>query len=47
MAFKAIPEDKHEAFRSDTEALWQQNNTANDGTTHVKSEYLEVIATKK
>jgi hypothetical protein len=47
MAFKAIPEENHEDFRSDTEALWTQNNTATDGTTLVKSEYLEVIATKK
>lgn len=47
MAFKAIAPENHEAFRADTEALWQQNNTATDGTTNVKSEYLEVIATKK
>ena len=47
MAFKAIPEENREDLRSDMEALWKQNNTATDGTTHVKSEYLEVIATKK
>jgi ubiquinone/menaquinone biosynthesis C-methylase UbiE len=47
MAFKAIPEENHEAFRSDTEALWAKNNSATDGTTNVKSEYLEVVATKK
>jgi ubiquinone/menaquinone biosynthesis C-methylase UbiE len=47
MAFKAIPPENHEAFRSDTEALWTKNNTATDGTTDVKSEYLEVIATKR
>ncbi len=47
MAFKLIAPENHEAFRSDTEALWTQNNTATDGTTLVKSEYLEVIATKK
>ena len=47
MALKAIPEENHEDFRSDSEALWTQNNTATDGTTLVKSEYLEVIATKK
>ena len=46
MAFKAIAPEHHEAFRSDTEALWALNNTATDGTTVVKSEYLEVIATK-
>jgi ubiquinone/menaquinone biosynthesis C-methylase UbiE len=47
MAFKAIPEDHHESYRSDLEALWAQHNTAIDGGTEVKSEYLEVIATKK
>ncbi len=47
MAFKAIAPENHEAFRSDTEALWAKNNTATDGTTHVESEYLEVIAIKK
>lgn len=47
MAFKAISPENHESFRSDTEALWQQNNIATDGTTNVKSEYLEVIAKKK
>ena len=47
MAFKAIAPENHEEFRSDTEALWTQNNTATDGTTNVKSEYLEVVAVKK
>jgi ubiquinone/menaquinone biosynthesis C-methylase UbiE len=47
MAFKAIPEENHEAFRADLEALWAKNNTATDGTTHARGEYLEVIATKK
>lgn len=47
MAFKAIPKEQHEAYRSDLEALWKENNTATDGTTHVKGEFLEVIAKKK
>ena len=47
MAFKAVGPENQEAFRSDTEELWVKNNTAADGTTHVESEYLEVIATKK
>ncbi|HKX83345.1 MAG TPA: class I SAM-dependent methyltransferase [Pyrinomonadaceae bacterium] len=47
MAFKAIPPENHEAYRSDLESLWSQHNTATDGTTHVQSEFLEVIATKK
>jgi ubiquinone/menaquinone biosynthesis C-methylase UbiE len=46
MAYKLIAPENHEAFRADTEALWALNNTATDGTTLVKSEYLEVIAKK-
>jgi ubiquinone/menaquinone biosynthesis C-methylase UbiE len=46
MAFKAIPPEQHESYRSDLESLWKENNTVDDGTTHVKGEYLEVIATK-
>ncbi|MGH9949085.1 MAG: class I SAM-dependent methyltransferase [Pyrinomonadaceae bacterium] len=47
MAFKLIAPENHEAFRSDLEAVWTEHNTATNGTTHTKSEYLEVIATKK
>ena len=47
MAFKAIPPEQHEAYRSDLESLWSENNTATDGTTNAKSEFLEVVATKK
>jgi ubiquinone/menaquinone biosynthesis C-methylase UbiE len=47
MAFKAIPEENHDAYREDLEALWTENNTATDGTTAVKGEFLEVTATKK
>ena len=47
MAFKAIPEENHQDFRTDLENLWIENNQATDGTTFAKSEYLEVIATKK
>ena len=46
MAFKAIPAENHEAYRSDLEALWAEHNTAEGNETHVKSEYLEVIGTK-
>lgn len=46
MAFKAIPEENHEDLRSDMEALWTEHNTKTDGTTLVKSEFLEVVATK-
>jgi hypothetical protein len=47
MAFKAIPPEKHEAYRTDLEELWTEHNTAEENETHVKSEYLEVIGTKK
>lgn len=47
MAFKAVPPEKHEDLRQDLESLWTQNNTATDGKTLVKGEYLEVVATKK
>jgi ubiquinone/menaquinone biosynthesis C-methylase UbiE len=47
MAFKAIAEDEHEAYRRDLESLWTQNNTATDGSTFVKGEFLEVKAVKK
>ena len=46
MAFKAIPPEQHEAYRSDLESLWAENNFATDGTTHAKSEFLEVTAVK-
>ena len=47
MALKAMGEENHEAFTKDLVELWDQNNTKDDGTTLVKSEYLEVVATKK
>lgn len=47
MAFKAMPEDQQEAYRSDLEALWTENNIATDGTTLAKSEFLEVHAVKR
>lgn len=46
MAFKAIPEDQHEAYRSDIEKIFADNNIATDGTTHEKGEFLEVRAVK-
>ncbi len=47
MALKAMGEENHEAFTADLVDLWTQNNAKDDGTTLVKSEYLEVVATKK
>ena len=38
--------DKQAALRRDLERLWSENNQAKDNTTHVESEYLEVIATR-
>ena len=37
-------EDKQTALRRDLENHWKKNNLANDGTTKIESEYLEVIA---
>jgi SAM-dependent methyltransferase len=45
-AFAALDAAGQEALRRDTEALWQENNLATDGTVQVESEYLEVIATR-
>lgn len=47
MAMKAMGEDNHEAFTNDLVEIWTANNTKTDGTTLVKSEYLEVVAKKK
>ena len=47
MALKAMGPENHEAFTKDLVDLWTENNTRADGTTLAKSEYLEVIATKK
>ena len=47
MAFKAIPEENHGDYQGDLEALWNENNTATDGTTAVKGEFLEVVAKKR
>ena len=45
-AFETLDESKQAALRKDLEALWSEHNRATDGTTHVESEYLEVIATR-
>lgn len=45
-AFAALPEDKQPALRRDLDNLWAQHNQATDGTTDVKAEYLEVVATR-
>ena len=45
-AFGMLDENKQAAIRKELEDLWTKNNTANDGTTSVEAEYLEVIATR-
>ncbi|HKQ79227.1 MAG TPA: methyltransferase domain-containing protein [Blastocatellia bacterium] len=45
-AFAALDETGQQALRHDLEALWSEHNQATDGTTHVESEYLEVVAAR-
>ncbi len=42
-AFAALDEAGREGLRRDLERLWTDHNEATDGTTRVRSEYLEVI----
>lgn len=42
-AFAALNEDGQAALHQDLVRLWSEYNQATDGTTHVESEYLEVI----
>ena len=48
MAFKALESDKDKQFalRRELEELWTRNNQADDSTTKLESEYLEVIAVR-
>ena len=46
-AFAALDADGQAALRRDLTRLWSEHNRATDGTTHVESEYLEVVATKR
>lgn len=43
-AFAALDRDGQAALRSDLAELWSKYNRAEDGTTDVDSEYLEVLA---
>lgn len=45
-AFAALDDAGRNALRSDLEQLWSKHNQANDGTTQVPAEYLEVVATR-
>ena len=46
-AFAALDESGRQALQRDLVELWAKNNRADDGTTRVQSEYLEVIAVVK
>ena len=43
-AFASLDEGGRAALRRDLTRLWSEHNLATDGTTHVESEYLEVVA---
>lgn len=43
-AFGALSEADQSLLRADLEHLWSEHNRADDGTTLVESEYLEVVA---
>jgi SAM-dependent methyltransferase len=43
--YASLP-DTREALRAALTALWTRNNLATDGTTHVESEYIEVMGTR-
>ncbi len=47
-AFEALAgdNDRQAALRADLERLWSENNEGANGSTHVQSEYLEVIAAR-
>jgi hypothetical protein len=43
-AFASLDESGKAALRKELETLWSEHNRADDGTTRVQSEYLEVLA---
>jgi SAM-dependent methyltransferase len=45
-AFAALDEKGQAALRRDLENLWNENNLSDNGTTHIKSEYMEVTAVR-
>jgi len=42
-AFASLDDRGRESLRRDLEQLWSEHNRADDGTTRVESEYLEVV----
>jgi SAM-dependent methyltransferase len=45
-AFAALDETGQAALRADMEKLWAENNLADDGSTHIKAEYMQVTAAR-
>ena len=45
-AFAALDDAGQKALRHDLEQLWTANNRARDGSTHVESEFLDVMAVR-
>src|SRR5215211_8972088 len=45
--FAALDAEKQSALRADLEQLWNEHNTATDGTTSIGSEYLEMVAIRQ
>jgi ubiquinone/menaquinone biosynthesis C-methylase UbiE len=45
-SFASLDDENKAALRHDLECLWSEHNRADDGTTRVQSEYLEVVAVK-
>lgn len=46
-AHAALSDEGKEAYRQDLIDLWTANNEANDGTTFVQAEYVEVVGTRR
>jgi SAM-dependent methyltransferase len=46
-AYGSLDDAGKAALRSDLIELWSTNNRADDGATHVESEYIEVLAKKR
>ncbi|HJV39423.1 MAG TPA: class I SAM-dependent methyltransferase [Geothrix sp.] len=46
-AFAALDADGQQALHQDLEQLWADHNRAQDGTTDVEAEYLEVVAVRE
>jgi SAM-dependent methyltransferase len=46
-AFAALDVEGQAALRRDLENLWAENNLADDGSTRIESEYLQITAVRK